>query len=153
MALPLPLLSIYDGLQQAFSKCNAVPEENDPDFAPERAVIGTSGDNVIEDSPIERVLADKGETNLGSPFAAFPELSRLWSSRTDVIQYSLTWGQHSAAHAILLNSPHTPPTTAARLRGMGGQHSAAHAILLNSPLTPPTTVARLRGMGGHLYHL
>eukprot|EP00189_Rhodosorus_marinus_P006473 CAMPEP_0113955758 /NCGR_PEP_ID=MMETSP0011_2-20120614/1582_1 /TAXON_ID=101924 /ORGANISM="Rhodosorus marinus" /LENGTH=69 /DNA_ID=CAMNT_0000965625 /DNA_START=473 /DNA_END=682 /DNA_ORIENTATION=- /assembly_acc=CAM_ASM_000156 len=34
-----------------------------------------------------------------------------------------------------------------------GQHSAARAILLNSRLTPPTTDARLRGMGGHLSHL
>mmetsp|Transcript_13128 Transcript_13128/g.52218 ORF Transcript_13128/g.52218 Transcript_13128/m.52218 type:complete len:139 (-) Transcript_13128:9-425(-) len=113
VTLPLLLMSIYDGLQQAFSKCNA---ENRSRFRSWKELLWGRAE-AIDDSSNERVLADEGEANPWSPVADYLGLSRFWSSCTDVIQHSLTWRQHSAAHAFLLNSPLTPPITAARLHG------------------------------------
>jgi len=122
VTLPPQLVSIYDGLQQAFRRCNAAPDESRSRFRSWRELLWGRAE-ASEDSPVDRVLSDDGEASPESPVADYPGLSRFWSSPTDVIQHSLTWGQHSAAHAILLNSPLTPPTTAARLRGMGGHLS------------------------------
>jgi len=88
----------------------------------ERAAMGTSGGN--------RGLSHRQSTfrrrgsQLGVTGSRLPQSEPILElTGTDVIQRSLTWGHHNAAHAILLNSPLTPPTTAARLRGVGGHPS------------------------------